>query len=238
MQRVFITGAGRGIGLELARQYVQRGDRVLAGYREPNRAPELLALREQHNDLLTLVQLEVGSAESIAAAVRLAHRELDGLDVLINNAAINPGDAFTEGPDGQILLDPERAVEEYRINSLAPLLIAQSFLTLLRAGANPRVVNISSGTGSLTLKTRGEDYSYAASKAALNMLTRAFAFSKQAAGITAVIAAPGWVRTDMGGPNALLDPNESVRGVIAVIDRLTPADTGSFWRYDGSPMPW
>jgi NAD(P)-dependent dehydrogenase (short-subunit alcohol dehydrogenase family) len=185
-----------------------------------------------------LVQLEVGSADSIAAAVHQTHQELDGLDVLINNAAINPGDASVQGPDGQTLLDPARALEEYRINALAPLLIAQSFVALLRAGSNPRVVNISSGTGSLTQKTRGEDYSYAASKAALNMLTRAFAFSKQAAGIIAVIVAPGWVKTDMGGPNALLEPEDSVRGVIGVIDRLTPADTGSFWRYDGTVVPW
>lgn len=238
MQRVLITGAGRGIGLEVARQYVQRGDRVLAGCRALERAPALRTLVAQHGDRLSVVPLDVADVASITSAVRQAHEEIAGLDVLINNAAINPGDAHVPGPDGQQLLDPARTLELLRVNAVAPVLVAQAFLALLRAGANPRVVNISSGAGSLTYQTEGDDYSYPTSKAALNMLTRAFAFSKQAEGITAIAIDPGWVKTDMGGPDANLEPEQSARGLLAVIDGLTAHDSGRFLRYDGSEVPW
>jgi NAD(P)-dependent dehydrogenase (short-subunit alcohol dehydrogenase family) len=238
MQRIFITGAGRGIGLELTRQYLQRGDRVLAGCRSPERAPALSALLEQHGGRLSVIPLEVTDTNSIVEAVRHASREVDGLDVLINNAAINPGDGHTMGPDGQPLLDASRTGEILHVNSVAPVVVAQSFLALLRAGANPRVVNISSGAGSLTGKTGGGDYSYAASKTALNMFTRVLAGNLRGEGVTAVMIGPGWVKTDMGGPNADLEPSESARGLLAVIDRLTLSDSGRFLRYDGSEAPW
>jgi NAD(P)-dependent dehydrogenase (short-subunit alcohol dehydrogenase family) len=116
--------------------------------------------------------------------------------------------------------------------------VAQSFLALLRAGTNPRIVNISSGSGSLTRRTEGGEYSYAASKAALNMVTRVLAGNMRGEGITAVMISPGWVKTDMGGPNARLEPAESARGLLSVIDGLTPADSGRFLSYDGSELPW
>ncbi len=237
-QRVLITGAGRGIGLELARQYAGRGDRVLAGCRDIERAPELRRLVEGHGDRVSVLPLEVVDAASIAAAVRQAHAEVDGLDVLINNAAINPGDAQVDGPDGQSILDAARIMDVLRVNAVAPLVVAQSFMALLRAGATPRVVNISSGAGSLTYKTGGGDYSYAASKAALNMITRAFAFDVRDEGVTAVMIDPGWVKTDMGGPGAQLEPEESARGLLAVIDGLATRDAGRYLRYDGSEIPW
>ncbi len=241
MQRVLITGAGRGIGLEVARQYAERGDRVLAGCRNIERASELRRLVEAHGNRMVVLPLEVADGNSIAAAVRRAHAEVDGLDVLINNAAINPGDAQTDGPDGpdgQPTLDAARIMEVLRVNAVAPLIVAQSFMALLRAGANPRVVNISSGAGSLTYKTEGGDYSYAASKAALNMVTRTFAFNVRGEGVTAVMIDPGWVKTDMGGLDAQLEPEESARGLLAVIDGLTAHDAGRYLSYDGSEVPW
>jgi NAD(P)-dependent dehydrogenase (short-subunit alcohol dehydrogenase family) len=238
VQRIFITGAGRGIGLELARQYVQRGDRVLAGCRAPERAPALRQLLEEHGGGLSIIPLEVTDTNSIVQAVRQAGREVDGLDVLINNAATNPGDAHSMGPDGQPVLDAAQAADILRVNAVAPVVVAQSFLALLRAGANPRVVNISSGAGSLTRKTGGGDYIYPASKAALNMFTRVLAGNVRAEGVTAVVINPGWVKTAMGGPNARLEPAESARGLLAVIDALTPADSGRFLSYDGSELPW
>ncbi|HEV7214620.1 MAG TPA: SDR family oxidoreductase [Chloroflexota bacterium] len=238
MQRIFITGAGRGIGLELARQYVQRGDRVLAGCRSLERAPALRDLLTGHNGGLSVIPLEVKDTNSIVDAVRQAGKDIDGLDVLINNAAINPGDAQSMGPDGQPVLDASQANEILHVNAVAPVVVAQSFLALLRRGANPRVVNISSGAGSLTRKTDGGDYIYAASKAALNMFTRVLAGNMRGEGVTAVMINPGWVKTDMGGPNARLEPAESARGLLSVIDGLTLADSGRFLSYDGSELPW
>lgn len=238
MQRIFITGAGRGIGLELARQYVRRGDRVLAGCRSLERAPALRDLLAQHGGALSVIPLEVTDTNAIVAAVRQAGKEVDGLDVLINNAAINPGDAQSMGPDGQPILDAAQATEVLRVNAVAPVVVAQSFLALLRRGANPRVVNISSGAGSLARKTEGGDYAYPASKAALNMMTRVLAGNLRSEGVTAVMINPGWVKTDMGGPNARLEPVESARGLLAVIDGLTPGDSGRFLSYDGSELPW
>jgi len=239
MQRVLITGAGRGIGLELARQYAARGDRVLAGCRDIERAPGLSALIDQHRDQVSVLPLEVTDAASLTAAVQQAHRAVEGLDILINNAAINPGDVTVEGPDGQRLLDDTRTLEVFTINVVAPVRVAQAFTALLTHGTAPRVINISSGAGSLTYATDGGDgYSYAASKAALNMMTRTYAWTVRDQGITAVMIDPGWVKTDMGGAGADLAPEESGRGLLAVIDGLMPEDTGRFLRYDGSEVPW
>src|SRR3954451_18617218 len=111
MQRVLITGAGRGIGLELARQYVARGDRVLAGCRDIERASELRALVDRHGEAISVLPLEVTETGALGEAVRRAYRAVEGLDILINNAAVNPGDATIPGPDGQTLLDEARTLQ-------------------------------------------------------------------------------------------------------------------------------
>lgn len=238
MQRVLITGAGRGIGLELARQYAERGDRVLAGCRDVERAPGLRALVDRHRDAVTILPLEVTDTTSLTEAVRQAHQAVEGLDILINNAAINPGDETVAGPDGQRLLDEARTLEVFTVNVVAPVRVAQACTALLARGTSPRVVNISSGAGSLTQATEPDDYSYGASKAALNMVSRTLAWNVRDRGIAVVMIDPGWVKTDMGGPGAHLEPEESARGLLRVIDGLTLDDTGRFLRYDGSEMPW
>lgn len=238
MQRVVITGAGRGIGLELARQYAERGDRVLAGCRDIERAPGLRALVDQRPKTVTVLPLEVTDAASLGAAVRQARQHVEGLDILVNNAAINPGDATVEGLDGQQLLDEARTLEVFRTNVVAPVRVAQAFASLLARGASTRVVNISSGAGSLAQATEPDDYAYGASKAALNMMTRKLAWNVRDQGITVIMIDPGWVKTDMGGPDAHLEPAESARGLLQVVDKLTPDDTGRFLRHDGSELPW
>jgi NAD(P)-dependent dehydrogenase (short-subunit alcohol dehydrogenase family) len=238
MQRVLITGTGRGIGLELARQYAARGDRVLAGCRAIERAPGLRALVDQHRETISVLPLEVTDAGALGDAVRRVHRAVEGLDILINNAAINPGDATVVGPDGQQVLDETRTLEIFRTNVIAPVRVAQAFTALLTRGTAPRIVNISSGAGSLAQATEPDDYSYGASKAALNMMTRKLAWNLRDQGITVVMIDPGWVKTDMGGPDADLEPEESARGLLRVIDGLTPIDTGRFLSYDGAEVPW
>ncbi len=235
MARVLITGAGRGIGFELARQYVERGDTVLAGARNPGGAYALRQLQEQHKDRLTILPLEVADGQSVDDCWHRAREVIDGLDLLINNAAINPGDAVKQ-PHG--LLDSQLLLKVIEVNAAAPLLIAQRFHDLLRAGAAPRIINISSGAGSLASIDSGVPYIYSTSKAALNMLTRILAFNVRDEGIIVVSLDPGWVRTDMGGVQAHLAPEESVSSIQRVVDRLTLQDTGRFLRYDGGGVPW
>src|SRR5437764_4641481 len=131
----------------------------------PSRAPGLRVLVDQHRERVSILPLEVTDAGALAAAVQQTHQEVEGLDILINNAAINPGDATIPGPDGQQLLDEARALEVFRVNVVAPVRVAQAFTALLARGTAPRVVNISSGAGSLTRATEPDDYCYGASKA-------------------------------------------------------------------------
>lgn len=238
MQRVLITGAGRGIGLALARAYTERGDTVLAGVRAPNRAPGLQELQAQHGERITVIPLEVTSRDALHASVEEARKVVDGLDVLINNAAISPGDLMTDGPAGAQVLDGDRALEFFRVNTVAPLQVAQAFLPLLCKGKSPRIVMVSSGAGSLQSKTSGGLYSYSASKAALNMYTRALAWDLQEDGVIVIALDPGYARTDMGGPIASISPEESAEGVLHVIDGLTPESTGRFFHYQGGEVPW
>jgi NAD(P)-dependent dehydrogenase (short-subunit alcohol dehydrogenase family) len=211
---------------------------VLAGARSPERAADLQALRDANPDHVTILPLEVTDEGSIAASLQIAREALDGIDVLFNNAAISPGDIWHDREDGRCVLDEERALDHFRVNTIAPLQIALAALPLLKAGTRPRVVNLSSGAGSLTYKTDGGLYSYSASKAALNMFSRAMAWDLKDDGIIVVMLDPGWVRTDMGGPEAWITADESVGGIIPLVDRLDMDDTGEFFHYQGGKVAW
>ncbi len=241
MKRVLVTGANRGIGLEFVRQFLARGDRVFAGARRPEQAVELQKLAAAQPDRLSLFTVELADPESIAAAARTVAAQTDALDVLLNCAGIfNSFPSSFEGggdqPFGQ--LDPENLLAVYRINSVGPVLMAQSFADLLRRGQAPLIANLNSYVGSITLKRHGGYYAYSASKAALNMFTRLLACDLRQAGITVISLHPGWVQTDMGGPKAPTPVDESVRGMIGVIDRMTLENTGQFWQYIGEQMAW
>ncbi len=226
--RVFITGASRGLGLEFARQYLQRGDEVFATCRNPDQADQLQALK---SDRLHIIRLEVTDSASIEAAYAAVSAQTGALDLLINNAAIGGG---AKDRLGSLTFDG--LVERFKINSVAPIMIVQRFRNLVARGTNPKIINITSGNGSLGNKPDGGSYGYSASKAALNMFMRTLSFDLKA--ITTLVIDPGWVKTDMGGPNAHLTPEESISHVIDVINRATLKDTGKFLRWDGAEVPW
>jgi NAD(P)-dependent dehydrogenase (short-subunit alcohol dehydrogenase family) len=230
--RILITGASRGIGLEVTRQYLARGERLFATCRDPQDATDLLVLSEQRPDLLTVLPLDVTDQATIALAYHNVRRYADGLDVLVNNAGVYP--------EGERLgkIDREGVRHTFDTNAVGPLVVAQTFLDLLKGGTQPKLVNISSEMGSISQRRHGGYYSYCASKAALNMLTRLMAFELRSKGITTISMHPGWVKTDMGGPGASLDVDEAVRGMIAVIDGLAGADSGRFLQWDGRELPW
>jgi NAD(P)-dependent dehydrogenase (short-subunit alcohol dehydrogenase family) len=219
-----VTGANRGIGLEYARQLSERGDRVIATAREPEKARELSALG------VRIEQLDVADADSVSTFVR----RLAGtpIDVLINNAGV--GDA---GPplEGLSMDDVEHA---YRVNAVGPLRVTQALLPNLRAGKRRLVIGMTSGLGSVSRNESGGWYAYRASKAALNQLFRTMAEELEKERFTFVVLCPGWVQTDMGGAGAPTSVEESVRGLLKVIDGLKPSDTSRFLNHRGKEVAW
>jgi NAD(P)-dependent dehydrogenase (short-subunit alcohol dehydrogenase family) len=221
---VLITGANRGIGLELSRQYSAAGWHVIGTARKPESAPELSALGAE------VMQLDVtdpGSAERLS-------RELGArpVDLVINNAGILPMMRTLE----EIDMDAYERVMD--VNALGPVRVTRAVLSNLRAGQLRKIVNITSTLGSIARNTSGSFYGYRESKAALNMFTKSLAADLGPEGFTCIVLHPGWVRTDMGGPNAPTTVQDSVRGIRRVIDGLTTADNGSFFSFEGERMPW
>jgi NAD(P)-dependent dehydrogenase (short-subunit alcohol dehydrogenase family) len=237
-RRVLITGASRGLGLEFARRYLERGDRVFATCRRPAAARALAALAAAHADRLTIVPLDVTDARSIRAAQGAVGRKVDGLDLLINNAGIYSIRGSADPTERLGELRFEDALLLLRANAVGPLMVTQQYLDLLAAGRRSRVVAISSEYGSVSQNTAGFPYYYAASKAALNMLMRSLAAEARRHGIVTALLDPGWVSTDMGGPEAPVTPPRSVAGMMRVIDGLGARDNGRFFTWEGRAAPW
>ena len=230
-ERVLITGCSRGIGLALAEEFARKGHRVFATARSPQRS-ELEALVMKWRNVTTL-PLDVRDNATIARAARILP-DNEGLDLLVNNAAIFPG----TGDEPFELLDPESFNEAFDCNVTGVARVTRAFLPHLRKSANARIVNISSGAGSIAEKEDSSYYPYSVSKAALNMLTRALAAELRSSGIVMTAISPGWVRTEMGGPGAPLTPQESANSLLGTIAGLTIEQTGKFLGRDGQPYVW
>ena len=237
--RILITGANRGLGLEFVRQYAGRGERVFAACREPDSAGDLRKLEQAHRDRVTIVGLAVADADSIEHARKAVAAHVDALDLLINNAGVYAARVTPDGQPGEKLgaLKFDEALHVLRTNTVAPVMVAQAFLDLLKKGRSPRLVNITSGYGSVS-QNQGFPYYYGASKAGLNMIMRSFASDAATRPITTLLMNPGWVRTDMGTSAAPLAPAESIAGMIKVIDGLKPSDNSRFLDYTGAEQAW
>ncbi len=230
MKHVVITGANRGIGLELVRQVAAKGHAVTAACRRPDAAEHLLALQESQPEV-DVVPLELNDAHSID---RFVH-ELDGrgIDVLLNNAGIYGQRDATLGK-----VDAEAWHEAFHVNTIAPLMLTQKLLPHLRKGADRRLAYLSSKMGSIADNTSGGSYVYRSTKAALNQVVRSLSEDLRADGFIALALHPGWVRTDMGGPNGLIDTETSASGLWSVIENATTEQSGHFLNYDGSTIEW
>jgi NAD(P)-dependent dehydrogenase (short-subunit alcohol dehydrogenase family) len=217
---VCITGANRGIGVELARQYSERGDHVVAGCRGPS-------------DVLRGLGVEVVEGVDVTddAGVSRLIESLDGrtVDVLVNNAGVLSDESLDD-------LDFDRIRRQFEVNSLGPLRVTAALRGNLCRGS--RVAIITSRMGSIEDNTSGGRYGYRMSKAAVNMAGRSLAHDLKDAGVAVVILHPGFVRTDMTGHQGLVDPSESAAGLIARIDQLSLEASGSFWHANGEPLPW
>jgi NAD(P)-dependent dehydrogenase (short-subunit alcohol dehydrogenase family) len=221
---VVITGANRGIGLELASQYSAAGWRVIGTARNPDAAEELVATGAE------VMQLDVTEAASVD---RLARDLADQpVDMLINNAGIQPLMWTLADIDFE---EFERALS---VNTIGPVRVARALLPNLRSGKLRKVINVTTNLSSIAANTDGGFYGYRESKTALNMFTRSLAAELGPEGFICIALHPGWVRTDLGGPQAPLNVQESVAGMRRVIEGLLPADNGSFRTYEGKTMPW
>jgi len=227
---VLITGANRGSGLALARGYAAEGWRVHACCRHPDKAKELEALQAEAGDRLAIHRLDVTDGLKVANLSReLAEA---AIDLLINNAGVGgPRTGFGE-------TDYDSWQPVIGINTFAPLRMAERFVEQVARSERKLIVSVSSGMGSIAMNDAGGHYPYRASKAALNMVVKGLSADLAARGIIPVALSPGWVQTDMGGSGAELTPEESVAGMRAVIDGLTPADSGRFLNYQGEDRPW
>ncbi len=232
MPTVLITGANRGIGLEFSRQYAEAGWRVVATCRDPSGSSALTALAGAMGTI-SVQALDVTDSRAMAIVARSL---ADGpLDLLINNAGVygNEGGSQEFGH-----LDEEAWVRVFRVNTIAAVKMAEAFIGHLGRGHRPVIANLSSKMGSIADNGSGGTYLYRASKAALNAATKSMAVDLARRGIIAIVLHPGWVKTDMGGPGALISVETSVRGMREVIDRLTPADSGRFIDRTGVDVPW
>ncbi len=220
MQTVVITGANRGIGLELVRQFKQRGD-------------EVVAVCRRSSDDLTQVGVEVADRTDVTdaeAVARLAERfEGRSIDVLINCAGILSDESLED-------LDFDRIRRQFEVNSLGPLRVTAALRENLAKGS--KVAIITSRMGSIEDNTSGGRYGYRMSKAAVNMAGRSLAKDLENDGVSLAILHPGFVRTDMTGHQGLVDPPESAAGIIARIDELTLETSGTFQHMNGEQLPW
>jgi NAD(P)-dependent dehydrogenase (short-subunit alcohol dehydrogenase family) len=227
MPTVLITGANRGLGLEFARQYAADGWRVIATSRDPDKADALKALGPR----VAVHRLDVADLAATTALSRTLAAET--IDVVIANAGISVARDMTAAT---VAAGVETWEWTFRVNAVAPLALAGAFHAQVARSEQRKMIAITSRLGSMGANSDGGLYTYRSSKAALNAVWRSFALDHP--DVIAALLHPGWVRTDMGGRSALLDPEQSITGLRRVIANLSKADSGRFYNYDGSPIPW
>jgi NAD(P)-dependent dehydrogenase (short-subunit alcohol dehydrogenase family) len=238
---ILLTGANRGVGLALAKEYASQGWNVIATCRNPKDATELQALAKA-NPKVIVERLDVASSKQLADLAK-RYRGVP-IDVLFNNAALL-GDRNDKGNKRQRFgsLDEELFAEVMRVNVLAPLQISEAFVDNVAASQQKKVIGMTSGLGSLTLMGRMSNfYFYQMSKAALNMGFRAMRNDLGKRGIIVALLAPGMVETDMlaesGFTGKALTPAESAAGLYKLVAALTPEDKGLPVNVDGKVIPW
>lgn len=219
-----VTGASRGLGLEMVRQLRARGETVIGTVRSPKDEAQV---KELGAEVMRLEMSDSASIEAFAAALRGRP-----IDVLVNNAGVSAKDAALSK------LSMEEFQRVFTTNVFGPMLLAKALVPNLKTGGRKFIANISSLLGSHANAWGGFSWAYCSSKSALNMLTVLAAKELHAEGFTVVTFSPGWNRTDMGGPDAPLDPRDGIRSLLSVMDRITSADNGKFISEEGKPIAW
>ncbi len=227
-KKILVTGASRGIGLELCGVLARAGHQVFAGVRNPEAASQLRAVSASSGDKLQILCLDINDDAAVSQAATQIHELGGGLDILVNNAGVFPED----GDEAIEELPLEWLDLAFHTNVVGTLRVTRAMLPMLRRSTSAAVVNIGSGAGSISTKSDHRNYCYGASKAALHYVSRALAAELKP--IIVTVISPGWVRTDMGGPNAELSVTAAVAELATTVLSLQPADSSQFLARDGS----
>ncbi|KAG7399719.1 hypothetical protein PHYBOEH_008053 [Phytophthora boehmeriae] len=230
VKTVLITGSTRGIGLELAKHFTKAGWKVIGVARNGSNSEKLQALSP-----FKVVSFDCTDESTVLQAAQ----ELKGvpIDLLINNAGIFIGGGLEETTKDMLM-------RQFEVNTVGPFVVTRAFLSNLKLGAEKNggdgalVATVSSVMGSIASNTDGGNYSYAASKAAMNMINSSLAIDLKKDNISAIVLHPGYVVTDLTGGLGDVHTDESVEGMASVIEKVTMADTGKFFHFKGHELPW
>ena len=230
MINVLITGANRGLGLGFVKKYLEKNVNVLCTTRDISGSKELLECKERYPNNIEIFELDLlkeNGAKTLA-------NQLNGMpiDILINNAGVGSSNQHFEAVSSKPWL------EVLKVNLIAPLIITQSLIENVKKSSAKKIYFLSSQLGSIGDNTSGGMYIYRSSKTGLNQVVKSLSVDLKPKGITVVSLHPGWVKTDMGGPNAPVSIDESIKGMMQVIDKTDIRDTGRFLNYDGKELPW
>ena len=224
---VLITGANRGLGLEFVKQYAMDDYQVIACTRKIIKKDALHRLQASFENI-SIFTLDVADFSSIDQLSKIYKQPID---ILINNAGVYPNSSMEH-------INYEAWLDDFKINTLAAFKMTTSFLPHLKKGTLKKVASLTSKMGSIDDNSGGSEYLYRSSKTALNMVMKSLSIDLKPYNLAMITLHPGWVRTDMGGPNGLIDVDESVAGMKRQIDKLSMKNTGQFIAYDGKKIPW
>jgi len=230
MTNVLITGANRGIGLELARAYANDGAHVFGFCRNPADAEQINALAASSVGKVTVAAMDVGDGASITAGKAVVGDA--PIDVLINNAGVLGGH-----PQTLDAIDFDAWMDAFKVMTIGPFRVVQTFLPNLKKAAAPKIMTVTSQLAASTWPF-GTTYAYSSAKAGVNKVMQTLALDLKGDNIAVSMIHPGWVKTDMGGPGADITPQESAAGIKAVIAGLSMEHTGKFYKWNGEIHPW
>ena len=230
MTSVLITGANRGLGFGFVKSFLAKNMNVICTTRNISGSKELLECKKNYPDNLEILELDLLEKKSENILSDLLSDK--PIDIFINNAGVgNSNQRF-----GVVSSKPW--LDVLKVNLIAPLTLTQSIIENIKKGSEKKIYFLSSQLGSIGDNTSGGMYIYRSSKTALNQVVKSLSVDLKPMGITVISLHPGWVKTDMGGPNAPVQIDESIKGMMQVIDKTDIRDTGRFLNYDGKELPW
>jgi len=230
MTSVLITGANRGLGFGFVKSFLANNINVICTTRNISGSKELLECKKNYPDNLEILELDLLEKKSENILSDLLSDK--PIDIFINNAGVgNSNQRF-----GVVSSKPW--LDVLKVNLIAPLTLTQSIIENIKKGSEKKIYFLSSQLGSIGDNTSGGMYIYRSSKTALNQVVKSLSVDLKPMGITVISLHPGWVKTDMGGPNAPVQIDESIKGMMQVIDKTDIRDTGRFLNYDGKELPW